>query len=200
MKKNITATNSEPHKWVIFVQSMKIGTHKNKAIHSICLCHWGCYTNWQYILLSVRISLSRLADGQKDLKPVTISTISKGGLGSKGLKMSTSSSGPKQRSAKNSADTKKEEGKGNVVSSDDKRRSSLLHVILNGHVFMYIQKNHSSFKFYLYFSKCVDTQDHKYCIQLWIYSVLFLPCRDLRLINPVLNSPTLQFSYIILYI
>ena len=29
------ATNFEPHKCVIFVQSTKIGTHKNKAIHSI---------------------------------------------------------------------------------------------------------------------------------------------------------------------
>ena len=28
------ATNFEPHKYVIFVQSMKIGTHQNKAIHS----------------------------------------------------------------------------------------------------------------------------------------------------------------------
>ena len=29
------ATNFEPHECVIFVQSMKIGTHENKAIHSI---------------------------------------------------------------------------------------------------------------------------------------------------------------------
>ena len=28
------ATNFEPHKCVIFVQSTKIGTHENKAIHS----------------------------------------------------------------------------------------------------------------------------------------------------------------------
>ena len=28
------ATNFEPHKCVIFVKSTKIGTHKNKAIHS----------------------------------------------------------------------------------------------------------------------------------------------------------------------
>ena len=28
-------TNSEPHEWVIFVQSTKIGPHENKAIHSI---------------------------------------------------------------------------------------------------------------------------------------------------------------------
>ena len=29
------ATNFEPHECVNFVQSTKIGTHKNKAIHSI---------------------------------------------------------------------------------------------------------------------------------------------------------------------
>ena len=28
------ATNFEPHDCVIFVQSTKIGTHENKAIHS----------------------------------------------------------------------------------------------------------------------------------------------------------------------
>ena len=28
------ATEFEPHECVIFIQSMKIGTHKNKAIHS----------------------------------------------------------------------------------------------------------------------------------------------------------------------
>ena len=31
------ATNFEPHERVIFVESMKIGTHENKAIHSTCL-------------------------------------------------------------------------------------------------------------------------------------------------------------------
>ena len=31
------ATNFEPHKFVIFVQSTKIGTHENKAIHSISI-------------------------------------------------------------------------------------------------------------------------------------------------------------------
>ena len=34
MKENTMATNFEPHECVIFVQSPKIGTHKNKAIHS----------------------------------------------------------------------------------------------------------------------------------------------------------------------
>ena len=34
MKANIIATNFEPHQCIIFVQSSKIGTHKNKAIHS----------------------------------------------------------------------------------------------------------------------------------------------------------------------
>ena len=29
------ASNFEPHECVIFVQSTKIGTHKNKAIYSI---------------------------------------------------------------------------------------------------------------------------------------------------------------------
>ena len=29
------ATNFEPHEYVIFVQSTKIGIHENKAIHSI---------------------------------------------------------------------------------------------------------------------------------------------------------------------
>ena len=41
---------------------------------------------------------------------------------------------------------------------------------------------------------------HVYCIQLWIRPVLFLPNGDLRLICPVLNSPTLKLSFIILYI
>ena len=36
-KKNAKATNLEPHEYVIFVQSTKIGTHENKAIHSILL-------------------------------------------------------------------------------------------------------------------------------------------------------------------
>ena len=35
MKQNIMSTNFEPHECVIFVQSTKIGTHENKAIHSI---------------------------------------------------------------------------------------------------------------------------------------------------------------------
>ena len=35
MKENAIATNFEPHEFVIFVQSTKIGTHENKAIHSI---------------------------------------------------------------------------------------------------------------------------------------------------------------------
>ena len=40
----------------------------------------------------------------------------------------------------------------------------------------------------------------KYCIQLWIRPVLFSPFRDLWLIRPVLNSPSLEFYYIILSI
>ena len=40
----------------------------------------------------------------------------------------------------------------------------------------------------------------RYCIQLWIHPVLFSPFEDPRLIRPFLNSPTLHFSYIILYI
>ena len=35
MKENIMATNFDPHEYVILVQSTKIGTHENKAIHSI---------------------------------------------------------------------------------------------------------------------------------------------------------------------
>ena len=35
VKENLMATNFEPHEFVIFVQSMKIGTHENKAIQSI---------------------------------------------------------------------------------------------------------------------------------------------------------------------
>ena len=46
----------------------------------------------------------------------------------------------------------------------------------------------------------VTTAALLYCIQLWIHLVLFSRCGDLRLIRPVLNSPTVQFSYIILYI
>ena len=30
--------NFEPHKYVTFTQITKIGTHENKAIHSICAC------------------------------------------------------------------------------------------------------------------------------------------------------------------
>ena len=37
MKENTLATNFEPHECVIFVQSTKIGTHENKAIHSMCV-------------------------------------------------------------------------------------------------------------------------------------------------------------------
>ena len=35
MKENTMATNFESHECVIFIQSTKIGTHQNKAIHSI---------------------------------------------------------------------------------------------------------------------------------------------------------------------
>ena len=34
-KENTMAMNSEPHECVSFVQSTKIGTHRNKAIHSM---------------------------------------------------------------------------------------------------------------------------------------------------------------------
>ena len=34
MKENTIAKNLEPHECVIFVQSTKIGTQENKAIHS----------------------------------------------------------------------------------------------------------------------------------------------------------------------
>ena len=36
MKDNTLATNFYPHERVIFVQSTKIGTYENKAIHSTC--------------------------------------------------------------------------------------------------------------------------------------------------------------------
>ena len=35
MKENTIATNFELHECVIFVQSTKIGTYENKAIHSM---------------------------------------------------------------------------------------------------------------------------------------------------------------------
>ena len=35
MKENAMTTNFEPHECVSFAQTMKIGTHENKAIHSI---------------------------------------------------------------------------------------------------------------------------------------------------------------------
>ena len=35
MKETIKATKFKPHECVIFVQSTKIGTHENKAIHSM---------------------------------------------------------------------------------------------------------------------------------------------------------------------
>ena len=37
------ATNFEPHECIIFVQSTEIGTHENKAIHSILIA---CHTMW----------------------------------------------------------------------------------------------------------------------------------------------------------
>ena len=37
MKGNTMATNFEPHEYVIFVQSTKIGTYENKAFHGILL-------------------------------------------------------------------------------------------------------------------------------------------------------------------
>ena len=37
MKENIMTTNFEPHECIIFVQSTKIGTQENKAIHSTTL-------------------------------------------------------------------------------------------------------------------------------------------------------------------
>ena len=37
MKENATTMNFEPHECVIVAQTAKIGTHENKAIHSICL-------------------------------------------------------------------------------------------------------------------------------------------------------------------
>ena len=45
MKENTKTTNFEPHECVIFIQSTKIGTHENKAIHSIVfygnlVCPW----------------------------------------------------------------------------------------------------------------------------------------------------------------
>ena len=39
-----------------------------------------------------------------------------------------------------------------------------------------------------------------YCLPLWIRPVLFSPCTDLRLIRPVLNSPSYPFYYILLYV
>ena len=39
-----------------------------------------------------------------------------------------------------------------------------------------------------------------YCIQLWIRLVWFSSYTDLNLIRPILNSPTLQFSYIVILI
>ena len=35
MKENTMAMNFEPHECVIFVHSTKVGTHENKAIHSM---------------------------------------------------------------------------------------------------------------------------------------------------------------------
>ena len=37
-------------------------------------------------------------------------------------------------------------------------------------------------------------------VSLILYTVVFSPYIDLTLVRPVLNSPTLQFSYIIIYI
>lgn len=56
------------------------------------------------------LSFDSLADGQKDLKPFTISTISRGGLGSKGVKLSGTGSSGARRSTRSSTDTRKEEG------------------------------------------------------------------------------------------
>ncbi|XP_078309886.1 cilia- and flagella-associated protein 54-like isoform X5 [Crassostrea virginica] len=51
-----------------------------------------------------------LMDGQKDLKPFTISTISRGGLGSKGVKLSSTGSSGARRSTRSSTDTRKDDG------------------------------------------------------------------------------------------
>ena len=37
MKENIMATDFEPQEGLILVQSKKIGTHENKAIHNTCI-------------------------------------------------------------------------------------------------------------------------------------------------------------------
>ena len=48
------AMNNEPHQCVIFVQSTKIGTHENKAIHSI----YPHYINyWCSLLVSMASQL-----------------------------------------------------------------------------------------------------------------------------------------------
>ena len=39
LKENTMSTNFEPLEWVSFVKSTKIGTQKNKAIHSNLKCH-----------------------------------------------------------------------------------------------------------------------------------------------------------------
>ena len=39
-RKNTMGTNCKPHEYVNFVQSRKIGTHENKAIHSVSFA-WG---------------------------------------------------------------------------------------------------------------------------------------------------------------
>ena len=40
MKENIIATKFEPYECISFAQSTKIGTHENKAIHSM-----SCFSN-----------------------------------------------------------------------------------------------------------------------------------------------------------
>ena len=48
--------------------------------------------------------------------------------------------------------------------------------------------------------ECSEYSQGNTVLQLWIHPVLFSPYKDLRLIHPFLNLPSLQFYCIILYI
>ena len=63
MKENTTATNFGPHECVIFLQSTKIGTHENKAIHSTiykvmiykhCVLHKRLYSIFLCLFKSIK--------------------------------------------------------------------------------------------------------------------------------------------------
>ena len=66
MKEKAIATNFEPHKYVIFAQSTKIGTQENKAIHST--------TNTDHKRAEARWGITRL-NRHTPIREVTVALV-----------------------------------------------------------------------------------------------------------------------------